>query len=205
MKIQMGVVMLSRIYLYISVFSQFLFYLPGTFLHEAAHWLVAKLTFSHVPSKAIIEEEDEDGNKIKRVISGFTIIPKIKKDQVVYGHVLSIPKAKAAFVFISSAPLIWFVVLYFLLTHYGYLTFLTEDGEAYFKINYLEFFRLENWLLIYVSLQLIWAGTLSSQDIKMFLKGIFSISFLTIIAFTTIICQLKCQEIFKSFSLGVFQ
>lgn len=202
----MVVVMLSRVYLYISVFSQFLFYLPGTFLHEAAHWLVAKLTLSHTPSKAIIEEEDENGNKIKRVVSGFTIIPKIKKDQVIYGHVLSVPKFKAALTLISTAPLIWFVALYFLLTHYGYFTFLIEDGEAYFKINYLEFFRLENWFIIYLSLQLIWAGTLSSQDIKMFIKGLFSISSLAIIFLTALLCEGLCQiELYSYLFNGVIE
>ncbi|MBW6487542.1 hypothetical protein [Sulfurimonas sp.] len=185
--------MLSRVYLYISVFTQFLFYLPGTFLHEAAHWIVAKLTFSHTPTKAIIEDEDENGNKIHKTVSGFTIIPKIKKDQVVYGHVLSIPKFDIALVFISAAPLVWIVALYYILSHYGYISLGFENGNIYFSADYSSFFSLSNWLLIYIALQLIWASTLSSQDIKMFFKGVFSPSSFILLSFILLICELRCN------------
>lgn len=171
-------VMRNNLTLYIKVFFQFIFYLIGTFLHEFAHWTFAKLTFSETPSRATIEEEDENGNKIKIEVAGFTIIPKIKKDYVVYGHVLSIPKVNASLILISAAPLLWLVALYYLLFIYGYLEFLVQDGEIYFSLNYKELFTFNNWLIIYISLQLLWAGTLSSQDVKMFFKGVFSPSFI---------------------------
>lgn len=203
LKTQAEGVMLNRIYLYISVFSQFLFYLPGTFLHEASHWIAAKLTFSHTPSKAIIEEEDENGNKIQKVVAGFTIIPKIKKDQVVYGHVLSVPKLNAVMVLISVAPLVWLVVLYNLLSYYGYASMFFKNGNIYFNMDYSNFFVLKNWLLFYITLQLIWAGTLSSQDIKMFFKGVFSPSFIALASVTALFCELRCEtKIIEYFSIG---
>jgi len=172
--------MQNKIMLYIKVFLEFIFYLLGTFLHESAHWVGAILTLSYVPRKALIEEEDENGNKYKKEVAGFTIIPKIKKNHIVYGHVLSSPRIKAAFVIISIAPLVWLVALYYMLYTSGLLYFSVEDGNIYFALDYKSLFSSENLLIIYLSLQLIWAGTLSSQDIKMFFVGVFSISFLVI-------------------------
>jgi hypothetical protein len=152
----------------------------GTFLHEAAHWTAAKITLSETPSSAVIEEEDENGNKFKKNVPGFTIIPRIKKDYVVYGHVFSIPRINASLVLISAAPLVWLVALYYLLLSYGFLYVSLENGKLFFNLNYQKLFILDNWLILYVSLQLIWAGTLSSQDIRMFFKGLFSPSFIAI-------------------------
>ncbi|MFA6195334.1 MAG: hypothetical protein WC656_01665 [Sulfurimonas sp.] len=172
--------MQNKISLYIKVFSQFLFYLIGTFLHEAAHWIAAKLTLSETPAIAVIEEEDINGNKFKKTVSGFTIIPRIKKDYVVYGHVFSIPRINASLVLISAAPLVWFIALYYLLLNCGFIFITIENGKIFLNFNYKEFFTPQNLLIIYISLQLIWAGTLSSQDIKMFFKGVLSVSFIII-------------------------
>ena len=169
--------------LYIKVFGQFIFYLIGTFLHEAAHWIGAKLTLSSTPSRALIEDEDANGNKIQREVAGFTIIPKIKKDSVVYGHVVAMPKFKAAYILIALAPLIWVVALYYILNYYEFLYILIENGSFYTEFNFTDFFRVDNLLIIYISLQLIWASTLSTQDIKMFFIGVFSISFIVIALF----------------------
>ena len=163
--------------LYIKVFSQFIFYLIGTFLHESAHWIGAKITFSQTPRSVIVDEEDDNGNTYKKKISGFTIIPKIKKDRVVYGHVYAIPKYNMFYTIIAAAPLIWFVVLYYLLAYYGFVAMDIDKETLLFQLDYKSLFQFKNWLIFYISLQLIWAGTLSSQDIKMFFNGVFSISF----------------------------
>lgn len=169
--------------LHLKVFSQFLFYLIGTFLHEASHWFFAKLTLSRTPKTAIIEEEDENGIMQKKEVPGFTIVPKIKKDKVVYGHVYAIPLLRMFYIFIAAGPLIWIVALYYLLIETGYLHVVEmTDGRTLLGFDYINFFSFENWLVIYLSLQLLWAGTMSPQDVKMFFKGMFSLSFL--IAFT---------------------
>jgi len=167
--------------LYIKVFSQFIFYLLGTFLHESAHWIGAKITFSQTPRSVIVDEEDDNGNTYKKKISGFTIIPKIKKDRVVYGHVYAIPKYNMFYTIIAAAPLIWFVVLYYLLAYYGFVAMDIDKETLLFQLDYKSLFQFKNWLIFYISLQLIWAGTLSSQDIKMFFNGVFSISFFVLI------------------------
>lgn len=163
--------------LYIKVFSQFIFYLIGTFLHESAHWIGAKITFSQTPSSVVVDEEDDNGNTYKKKVPGFTIIPKIKKDRVVYGHVYAIPKYNIFFTIIAAAPLVWFVALYYLLAYFGFVSIDVDNGLLLFQLDYKDLFQFHNWLIVYISLQLIWAGTLSSQDIKMFFNGVFSISF----------------------------
>lgn len=188
--------------LYIKVFTQFIFYLIGTFLHEFAHYILAIVTFSTVPKTATVEEEDANGNKIQVQKKGFTIIPQIKTDKIVYGHVLAIPKIKAAFVLISIAPLIWIVVLYYMLTYLNYLHIGINNGSFYSEFNYTNFFTLKNWLVIYMSLQLLWAGTLSPQDIKMFFSGLFSISSLLMIAVALWIYDFFNNHIILNFIQG---
>jgi hypothetical protein len=166
--------------LYIKVFSQFIFYLAGTFLHEIAHYIVAKLTFSTTPNEAFIEEEDRSGNKITKKVSGFTIVPRITKNQVIYGHVLAVPKFKIFYLPIAIAPLVWIVTLYYLLAYFGYLNIDITNGGIYIDFAYGSFFTFDNWILVYISLQLLWAGTPSSQDIKMAFSGLFSISSLAV-------------------------
>lgn len=175
--------------LYIKVFLEFIFYFIGTFLHEAAHYAAAKLTFCEVPDKAIIEEEDGEGNIVKRKISGFTIVPRINKNQIIYGHVIAIPRLNAAYTLVAIAPLIWIAALFYFLSASNMLFASFEKGYLSIEFNYREFFSFENILTIFISLQLLWAGTLSSQDIKMFFKGVFSLSFF-FISTTAYFCYL---------------
>jgi len=181
--------------LYIKVFLQFIFYLIGTFLHEATHWIGAKTTFSQTPKSVVVDEEDDNGNTYKKKVSGFTIIPKIKKDRVVYGHVYAIPKYNMFYIIIAIAPIVWFVALYYLLAHYGFVTININKETLLFQLDYKSLFQFQNWFIIYLSLQLIWAGTLSSQDIKMFLNGIFSISFFVLLLGVFIIYALMNPNI----------
>ncbi|MFK5855523.1 MAG: hypothetical protein QM503_05285 [Bacteroidota bacterium] len=188
--------------IYIKVFSQFIFYLIGTFLHEFAHYTLAVATLSTVPKMATVEEEDVNGNKIQVQKKGFTIIPEIKTDKIVYGHVLAIPKLKVAFVLISIAPLIWIVVLYYMLAYFNYLNININNGNIYFEFNYIKFFVIKNWLIIYMSLQLLWAGTLSPQDMKMFFSGLFSISSLLIISVVLLTYDFFNNHILLNFIQG---
>lgn len=167
--------------LYLHVFSRFIFYFFGTFLHESAHWIAAKLTFSYTPSSGFVEDEDINGNTYRKEVPGFTIIPKIKKDKVVYGHVLAVPRFKVAFIPIAMAPLVWWVALYYYLEYLEVLYLYVNYETIQIEFNYLSLFRMESILHIYVSLQLFWAGRLSSQDVKMIFVGLFSISSLIVI------------------------
>ena len=186
--------MKNTLMLYVKVFTQFIFYLLGTFLHEAAHWVGAKITLSKTPMTVVVEEEDEDGKKYNKKIYGFTIIPKIKKDKVVYGHVYAIPKYNIFYTIIATAPLIWYVVLYYMFKYFGFID-ITIDKDVFFvSFNYHSFFQSENIFIIYLSMQLLWAGRLSSQDIKMFFTGFFSLSSIFFIIITLSIYTFAHQD-----------
>ncbi len=173
--------------IYFKVFLKFIFNFPGTLSHEIAHWIGAKLTFSKTPLFATIEETDSDGKEYNKRVLGFKIIPSIKEDRIVYGHVIAYPIYKMAYIIIAAAPLVWFYVLYLMLNYYGLLNLNIENGSVYMEFDFYSFFSFSNLLIIYLSLQLVWAGTLSSQDIKMFFVGVFSLSSLIVISSLIII------------------
>jgi len=132
--------------IYIKVFSEFIFYFMGTFLHEAAHWVGAKLTLSRTPLFTTIEETDSNGNKFNKKVLGFKVIPSIKEDRIVYGHVIAYPIYKIAYIIIAVAPLVWFYVLYLILNNYGFLNLDIDKGFLSVQFDYYDFFSLNNLL-----------------------------------------------------------
>lgn len=137
-------------------------FLPGTFLHELSHYLVAVLTGSTVVA--------------------FSLIPKVEFSQngtyrVTYGSVQSVAKIKAAYILIGLSPLLLLIPIYYILDYLNF--FIYHDG--YYNINFNEALTLKNILWDILIIQLLSGCLPSSQDIKVVLSGIFSISGVVII------------------------
>jgi hypothetical protein len=114
---------------------------------------------------------------------GFSIWPKTSGNKMVFGNVSASVRFMVLHAFIAAAPLVWWVALYFLLKFVGLITFLHALPDMGFdqftkKAGNLS---LKHIIVVWLIFQLLWAGCLSTQDIKNFFKGIFSASGLAFI------------------------
>ncbi|MCK9549473.1 hypothetical protein [Aquamicrobium sp.] len=139
-----------------ELWKSFLF-LPGTFIHELTHLIVALLL----------------GAKIK----SFTIIPRVKfidrnHYTVVYGSVEFSPKISAFNFLIGMAPLLMLIPIYLILEH---LHFFQYNG-TYWELYFDELLAFSNWFYISILLELLSGCLPSTQDIKMSFEGLFSFS-----------------------------
>ena len=75
---------------------KFIFYFFGTCLHELAHYVAALLL-----GKA----------------EGFSVIPKTEDTRFILGSVKSRVRYKVLSSFIAAAPLVWWAMLFFTLSH----------------------------------------------------------------------------------------
>lgn len=134
-------------------------YLPGTFLHELSHAFVTILV----------------GGKLSK----FTIFPRIEEKKIVYGSVSSLVDYHFKFILIGLAPLVWWGLLIYLILHTNFYLKLTSlntfSFEIFLDLLKILFFSIFSWET-FLFVQLFWAGTLSKQDIKVALGGLFSIS-----------------------------
>jgi hypothetical protein len=130
----------------ISLLLKIVFLFVGTVLHELTHYLAAVIFGTP---------------------SGFSVVPKISGDSLVLGSVKAKTKYRVFSSFIAVAPLLWWVVLYLVLFHFRTVRhfFLGRSSSYLALILYL-------WL----GIQLLWAGRLSSRDVKTFFSGLFSFS-----------------------------
>lgn len=141
---------------------KFIFFFPGTFLHELAHYGAAL-----VLGKA----------------EGFSVWPRAEDNSFVFGSVRSRTRYKVLSSFIAIAPLLWWVGLFFLLR---YLRVIGRNGVP--EINFgmgvdtLKSFSLSDAFLLWLFTQILWAGKPSLQDIKNFFRGLFSVSGLLFIS-----------------------
>lgn len=148
----------------IGLTVKFIFFFVGTFLHELAHYLFALM--------------------LGRA-EGFSVVPAIEGDKLVFGSVKSRTKYKVLSSFIASAPLIWWAVLVLLMIH---LRLLIMRGSGIPKIDFSLLVRrvrlFSRWdiLFIWLFLQMLWAGRLSATDMKNFAKGFLSVSGIVFIA-----------------------
>jgi hypothetical protein len=136
---------------------KFIFFFPGTFLHELAHYAAAL-----VLGKA----------------EGFSVWPRVEGNSFVFGSVKSRTRYKVLSSFIAIAPLLWWVVLFFILRYLRVIGAGNGMPEINFgmtvdKINY---FSLSDAFLLWLFVQILWAGRPSLQDIKNFFRGLLSIS-----------------------------
>jgi predicted secreted protein len=157
----------------IRLILKFVFFLPGTFLHELAHYAAALIL-----GKA----------------EGFSVLPKTEGDSIVFGSVKSRTRYKVLSSFIAIAPLLWWAVLFLVLRHLRVI----ETGNGMPEINFgltaakLKRFSLSEAFLLWLFAQILWAGRPSVRDIKNFFTGLLSVSgFLLISATAGLICLLR--------------
>lgn len=109
---------------------------------------------------------------------GFSIWPKTSGNKIVFGSVAASVRYMALHSFIAVAPLIWWVALYFVMRHLGVIKMvssLPDMNLAQLK-KVAGGLSLKHVIFIWLFFQLLWAGWLSTQDIKNFFKGAFSVS-----------------------------
>ncbi len=145
---------------------KFIFFFPGTFLHELAHYGTAL-----VLGKA----------------EGFSVWPRVEGGNFVFGSVKSRTRYKVLSSFIALAPLVWWVVLVLVLRHLHFIG--TRGGVP--SINFemivmkLESFTSSDAFFIWLFLQIIWAGRPSREDVKNFVRGLFSVSGIILVSAVT--------------------
>jgi hypothetical protein len=139
-------------------------YLPATFLHELAHYITA--LFLGKPGE-------------------FTILPRIQGDTVVLGKVTANVKYKVLSVFISAAPLIWWVVFGLILKKLEMFKISQRAPFVHVNVssNTFKWFSVHGIFYLWLFIQLLLAGRLSVQDIKTLAGGVFSISGIVTISF----------------------
>jgi hypothetical protein len=150
----------------IRLLLKVVFLFVGTFLHELAHYAAA-LVFGRP--------------------AGFSVVPRISGDSLIFGNVKAGTRYKVFSSFIAVSPLVWWLVLYLLLVHFRAARAIIDIPGVHFAFG-TRSFSLPNLFLLWLAVQLLWAGRLSSQDIRTFFAGLFSLSglFLALAASTLI-------------------
>jgi hypothetical protein len=155
----------------LKLILKIILYFPGTFAHEFSHWAFALLFGS---------------------TKGFNIMPRRDGDNLIFGSVSAAVRYKVFWIFIGAAPLLWWVALYMLLKYYLTMHAVIQAPKVYIALS---FQRLASpspvdLLFLWLMIQLLWAGRLSLQDIKMCLAGLFSVSGAVLIAAAVVIASL---------------
>ena len=146
----------------IKLFCKSILFLFGTFLHE----------FSHFTAALLLGKPE-----------GFSVVPKIDGDSFIFGEVRARVRYKVLGGLVAIAPLVWWVVLLFMVRH----TLTASLGPDIQELNATTFLEklkplsLRDVFPLWFACQLLWAGRLSLQDVKTCLRGIFSPSGLFLI------------------------
>lgn len=151
------------------------FYLTGSFLHELAHYTAALLLGKP---------------------EGFSLIPRKEGQRIIFGSVTASYNYKVYGSLIAAAPLLWWGVLYLILQHLGILQVALDRPHFHLAISAERAGEslLTRLPFLWLALQLLWAGRLSSQDLQEFVRGLVSISG---VAF--IVALVVCVIIVKNF------
>ena len=155
----------------IRLVFKFIFYFCGTCLHEMAHYLAA-----------LILGKTE----------GFSVIPRIEGARFILGSVRSRVRYKFLSLFIASAPVVWWVVLFLTLLYLHIIQVrngmpVISSGLVAKKLKSVSFSDL---FYLWIFMQLFWAGRLSVEDLRNVLRGILSVSGIFFISVVTILCYL---------------
>lgn len=139
----------------IRLFFKSFFFLAGTFLHELSHFAAALLLGKP---------------------EGFSILPKVVGDYFVFGEVRARVRYKVLGLFVAIAPLVWWVVLFFMVKHIlqAYNGPDMQGLDLAIFIEKLKARSLRNVFYFWFSWQLLWAGRLSMQDMKTCFRGMMS-------------------------------
>jgi hypothetical protein len=136
---------------------KFIFYFFGTCLHELAHYVAALLL-----GKA----------------EGFSVIPRIEGTRFILGSVKSRARYKVLSSFIAAAPLVWWAMTFFTLFYLHVIQ--VRNGMPIISSGLvakrLKSVSLSDLFLLWVFIQLLWAGHLSLEDLKNVLRGLLSVS-----------------------------
>ena len=151
----------------LKLIGKFIFYSFGTFLHELSHYTAA--FFMGKPE-------------------GFSVLPAIEGGSFIFGSVRYRVRYKVLSSFIASAPLLWWVVLVLMLLYFKLIQMSGWIPHFNYSLIWqrLESFSLSDAIFVWLFIQLLWAGRLSSKDIKNFFSGIFSVSGFVLIAITAL-------------------
>ena len=144
----------------IRLFFRAILYLCGTFLHESSHFAAALLLGKPV---------------------GFSILPRIDGDAFIFGEVRARVRYRVFGVFIALAPLLWWVVLFFMLRYILPASLGPEWLNITTFLKKLKALSLQDVFPLWLAFQLLWAGRLSMQDMKTCFRGIASPSGLFLI------------------------
>lgn len=152
----------------ITVLLKIIFFFFGTFLHELAHYLSAAFF-----GKA----------------GGFSVVPKIEGDRLIFGSVTSRTKFKVLSSFIALAPLVWWVALLLIAMHFQLIKVSDRGPEINLDpaFNKIRTFCRWDFFYVWLYIQMGWAGTLSSADIKNFFGGFLSASGIVLLSTAAII------------------
>ena len=155
----------------IKLFFKSILFLFGTFLHELSHFTAALLLGKP---------------------EGFSILPKVGGDSFIFGEVRARVRYKVLGVFIATAPLVWWVILFFMVKHILPVSQVSDmQGLSIAAImGKLTSLSLRDVFHLWLACQLLWAGSLSLQDMKTFFRGILSLSGLFFIAVAVLL--VKC-------------
>ena len=115
---------------------------------------------------------------------GFSLMPKIEGGSFIFGSVSYRVRYKVLSSFIASAPLLWWVVLVLMLLYFKLMQISGWIPHFNYSLIWQRFksFSLSDAVFIWLFIQLLWAGRLSSRDIKNFFSGIVSVSGLVLIS-----------------------
>ena len=155
----------------IKLFCKSILFFFGTFLHELSHFTAALLLGKP---------------------EGFSILPRIDGDSFVFGEVRARVRYKVLGVFIATAPLVWWVILFFMVKHI-LPAFQKPDIQVIniaFFLEKLKSLSLRDIFPLWFASQLLWAGRLSMQDMKTCFRGIVSPSGLFLISAAVLLVKL---------------
>jgi hypothetical protein len=144
------------------LFLKALVYFFGTFLHEVSHFFVAACL-----GKA----------------EGFSLVPRIEGDSFVFGSVRARVRYKVLLSLIAIAPLVWWLILFWVLRHLYVIRMTNGIPRINFSVMWpmLKSFSLRHAFFLWLFMQMLWAGKLSLQDVKEALRSLFSLSGLVVI------------------------
>jgi hypothetical protein len=158
----------------IKLFCTSILCLFGTFLHE----------FSHFAAALLLGKSE-----------GFSIVPRIEGSYFIFGEVRARVRYRVLSVFIACAPLIWWALLLLMVKHVLSDSSCPDIQKLNIKVfmEKLKSFSVHDVFYLWFVSQLLWAGMLSVQDIRTFLRGIISPSGLVMIVTAVLLAQFLRQ------------
>jgi len=145
-----------------------LFYFPGTFAHELLHYIGFRLMGFRGLSLSLLPK----ATSTQEIIMG-SVSASLAEDKTrLRGFVPAI------------LPKLWWIALYYLLTYIGWVEVVYVEGYKgiFLNLEAMDFSDATTYLMLYITLQLFYAGGLSFQDWKTAFAAIFSLYGLSILS-----------------------